>query len=165
VIEHDEHTWASYSHAYGPATDIPSLLEDARHAPADRAFGSAPWHELWSALCHQESIYPASFRALPELVNIATSSSGVKQSEALLLAAAIEVCSHDAQAPSVPPELQLSVATARRDALTLLRATSPPVSPLQARIHAIATAAFGGDLATARSLLDQDDGALPMGPA
>jgi hypothetical protein len=34
---------------------------------------SEPWFTLWSALCHQNDIYPASFAAVPHIVRILAS--------------------------------------------------------------------------------------------
>jgi len=141
------------------------LLAEAERAPVGRAFGSGPWHHLWSALCHQDDVYTASYRALPELVRIARVSTGVARSDALLLAAAIEVCRHAPTAPPIPSELVQLVEQARLDALILVRQAAPLDSSVEARLLAIADAAFSGDIATAQALIDPDDSAHPTGPA
>lgn len=161
----DVDDWGVYLHAYGPASDIPDLLQQAERAPLGSALGAEPWHSLWSALCHQDTVYPASYRALTELVRIAQARSDVTRSEALLLAAAILVSSREPEAPPVPASLQDAISRAQRDALELLRELPVPRDPVFERIHSIATAAFSGDISAARALLDSDIDAQPMGPA
>ncbi|MEE1821127.1 hypothetical protein PUR61_02760 [Streptomyces sp. BE20] len=76
--------WSQLSHAYGSAEDIPALLDEIEADPnAER------WNDLWSALCHQGSVYSASFAALPRLTTIAVGADPQEQLNALHLAAAI----------------------------------------------------------------------------
>lgn len=63
--------WQELRHAYGAAGDVPGWLrglgsDDA--AERDEAIGA-----LWSALCHQETVYSASAAAVPFLVRAARS--------------------------------------------------------------------------------------------
>nr|WP_042185958.1 hypothetical protein [Kibdelosporangium sp. MJ126-NF4]CEL16998.1 hypothetical protein [Kibdelosporangium sp. MJ126-NF4]CTQ91773.1 hypothetical protein [Kibdelosporangium sp. MJ126-NF4] len=80
--------WGLLEHAYGTAEDIPDKLEQVAAEP------SADWNDLWSALCHQGTVYSASFAALPRLAEIAASATGQQRAQALALAGAI-VGSHD----------------------------------------------------------------------
>ena len=58
--------WKQLRHAYGSAEDLPYLLRQMFPDP------SAPvWNELWSCLCHQDTVYSASFAALPVLLEMA----------------------------------------------------------------------------------------------
>jgi hypothetical protein len=76
--------WSQLSHAYGSAEDLPALLDQIEADPnAER------WNDLWSALCHQGSVYSASFAALPRLTTIAAASDENERLRALLLAGAI----------------------------------------------------------------------------
>ncbi|MEU8346186.1 hypothetical protein SAMN05443665_102977 [Actinomadura meyerae] len=59
--------WSRLSHAYGSAENIPGLLDRVAAGRDDQA-----WNELWSALCHQGTVYSASFAALPRLAAIAS---------------------------------------------------------------------------------------------
>jgi hypothetical protein len=59
--------WAELNHAYGPATDVPALLERLADLP-DSAGDAEPWHTLWSSLAHQGDVYAASFAAVPHVV-------------------------------------------------------------------------------------------------
>ncbi|WP_326737688.1 hypothetical protein [Streptomyces sp. NBC_01022] len=76
--------WSRLSHAYGSAEDIPALLDRIASDPA-----SEHWSDLWSALCHQGSVYSASFAALPWLADVAGTDDREQAVSALTLAGAI----------------------------------------------------------------------------
>ncbi|MET7533353.1 hypothetical protein [Streptomyces goshikiensis] len=76
--------WSRLTHAYGSAEDIPALLERIASDPA-----SEHWNDLWSALCHQGTVYSASFAALPWLVGVASTGNREQAVDALNLAGAI----------------------------------------------------------------------------
>ena len=85
--------WDALEHAYGPASNIPGLLDLARRAPASLTSTDEPWSSLWSALCHQSDVYTASYAAVPELVDIADARSADRDAvrDCLLLASVIEL--------------------------------------------------------------------------
>ena len=58
--------WSRLKHAYGSADDVPALLDRLVPDPGDDV-----WEELWSRLCHQLTVYTASFAALPRLAETA----------------------------------------------------------------------------------------------
>lgn len=71
---------------YGSAADIPSLLDNA----ALTTDWAAPvWGELWGRLCHQGTVTPASYAALPALAQMAKSRADVALDPAIFLAASI----------------------------------------------------------------------------
>jgi hypothetical protein len=76
--------WSQLSHAYGSAGDIPALLDRIAREPRPEL-----WSDLWSALCHQGSVYSASFAALPWLAGVAGSDNREQAVNALVLAGAI----------------------------------------------------------------------------
>lgn len=76
--------WSQLSHAYGSAEDIPALLDQLASEPSP-----GRWNDLWSALCHQGSVYSASFAALPWLADAAGSDDREQAVSALNLAGAI----------------------------------------------------------------------------
>ncbi|THA28395.1 hypothetical protein E6W17_41090 [Streptomyces sp. A1547] len=76
--------WSQLTHAYGTAEDVPGLLRAAGPDPENPA-----WNELWSRLCHQGTVYPASFASLPALAEKARESTATERTMALLLAASI----------------------------------------------------------------------------
>lgn len=75
--------WSQLKHAYGSAEDIPALFERLGSEPSDEL-----WNDLSSRLCHQGSVYSASFAALADLGSLA-GQPGQNRDNALLLAGAI----------------------------------------------------------------------------
>jgi hypothetical protein len=95
--------WGELRHCYGPAEDIPDLLRQLAAAPGPQADTWAdPWFTLWSSLCHQDDVYPASYAAVPHLVRIAIEATGPVDFSFLLLPASIEVARATARGPAVP---------------------------------------------------------------
>jgi hypothetical protein len=69
LAEVDAHPWASTSHAYGPANDIPGLIR--RVAADDEEIADDAVGELYGSLLHQGTVYPASAEAVPYLARLA----------------------------------------------------------------------------------------------
>lgn len=76
--------WASLRDAYGDAALVPDLLR--RLSTDDR---DPVWDELWSRICHQGTVYSASFAALPHLLAWSRSIAPAKRTMVLVLSAAI----------------------------------------------------------------------------
>ncbi|MFJ8509611.1 hypothetical protein [Streptomyces avermitilis] len=79
--------WSRLKHAYGSASDLPRLFDEV----GDPELADAAWEELWASLYHQESVYEASFAALPVLTEIATGRKPGTCWQALALAGRIVV--------------------------------------------------------------------------
>ncbi|MGW1817357.1 hypothetical protein ACWCQM_27765 [Streptomyces sp. NPDC002125] len=90
--------WSQLTHAYGTADDVPALLAEAGSDPQGPA-----WTELWSRLCHQGTVYPASYAALPALTEKARQLTATDRTMPLLLAASI-VASTDRTYGTPAPE-------------------------------------------------------------
>jgi hypothetical protein len=155
--------FSSLQHAYGPAGDIPDLLERARNAPAPDTYRDEPWFSLWSSLCHQGDVYTGSYAAVPELVAIAAARAAETRVawECLLLAGSIELeraLPEGPPPPMIPPELALAYASAlRRGAeLASLQLAELSARELQ-RGFAISYAAFVGHVAEARRLTNEQE--------
>lgn len=143
--------WSALEHAYGAASDIPT-------APAPETHTAEPWFSLWSALYHQDDIYPASYAALPELVRIADVRHDAARTECLFLAALIELGRHDADAPAMPSDLRMSYEAAVQGARrTVHAALAQNRNVAEARQLEIAAAVFHGRQEVARELLELDD--------
>jgi hypothetical protein len=82
--------WTTLHDAYGSAASIPTLLAAAQHTSGE----SDVWEELWSRLCHQGTVYTASYAALPALRDIAKGRPPSGYDAALQLAASI-IASND----------------------------------------------------------------------
>jgi hypothetical protein len=80
--------WASLRHAYGSADDLPALLA-ALPSQRERALEA-----LYARICHQGTVYSASFAALPVLAQIAARLEPPDRFPILRLAGVI-LCSDD----------------------------------------------------------------------
>ena len=76
--------WTNLRHAYGAAADVPALLNRLSPDPVDEV-----WGELWSRICHQGSVYSASFAALPALAETAARWQPQQRAQPLALAGCI----------------------------------------------------------------------------
>jgi hypothetical protein len=95
--------WRELAQAYGPADDVPRLLEHLdRVGERERA---ELWFGLWGLLCHQGTVYTASYAAAPHLVAFAARRPLADRVQALHLAGAIEAGRHGPDAPPVPDDL------------------------------------------------------------
>jgi hypothetical protein len=76
--------WSLLRDAYGDASGVPDLLSRLSSDPDDDV-----WDELWSRLCHQGTVYGASFAALPRLLQWAQTQPPTQRAMVLALAGAI----------------------------------------------------------------------------
>jgi len=158
--------WSKLHHAYGPASNIPALLQDARRAPAPGDYRDEPWFSLWSALCHQGDVFTASYAAMPDLVAIAEARRTEPRvmCECLYLAASIELGRSASEGPTPPPampaQLMIGYRTAieRAASLTEQALAREAVAPVREMLD-ICSAVFAGDLQKARRHVDGLDGA------
>lgn len=81
-----EINWSDFKHAYGNASDLGEILEQM--SPDMK---TPVWGELFSRICHQGSVYSASFEALPVLLEQASQWPPVDRCMILGLASAIVV--------------------------------------------------------------------------
>lgn len=98
----DDIPWADLGHAYGSADDVPEMLRALLSGDADEALGG-----LFSSLCHQGSVYPASVYAVPFLARIA--AAGIGAAGVLVLLGFIAK-STDERALEVPGSARVAVA-------------------------------------------------------
>ena len=108
--------WNELHHAYGKAGDMPALLDMLHAFPAEDSSQYEPWHSLWSSLCHQGDVYPASFAAVVEIDRILASDPSRVTFSFFALPANIEVA-RVTRGVDVPTD----VATAYQDALKSLQ--------------------------------------------
>ncbi|MCZ1002041.1 hypothetical protein O1M63_34875 [Streptomyces mirabilis] len=76
--------WSRLHHAYGTAEDVPGLLDAVGPDAQDPG-----WNKLWSRLCHQGTVYSASYAALPALTEMARQWSAADRRMPLYLAGSI----------------------------------------------------------------------------
>jgi len=114
----DDPRWASLSHCYGSAADIPGLLQQLANdtGPRKGGYESEPWFSLWSSLCHQGDVFEASYAAVPHIVDIASKASAPLDCSFFQMPSAIEIARINGKGPPVRTDL----AAAYIDALTRL---------------------------------------------
>src|SRR5947209_1490785 len=59
------------------AADIPPILRSIATDPGAPSTTEGAWFELWSALCQQGDVYPASFAAVPHVIDILSANLAV----------------------------------------------------------------------------------------
>ena len=79
--------WPSLTHAYGPASDVPDLIQQvAQGSDKDR---QAAWYELYGNILHQGTVYEATSFAVPFFIELARDSSRTDYDEVLSYLAAL----------------------------------------------------------------------------
>jgi hypothetical protein len=92
MISLDDKEWFELQDAYGSAQNIPSLLSAVETDPSPKRDGEeGPWFSLWSALYHQDTVYSASFAAVPHLLRIASAAPWPFAWDLIGLSLAIEI--------------------------------------------------------------------------
>jgi hypothetical protein len=90
MIPLDSPRWSELEHAYGAADDIPPLLRQLESFPVSSG-DSEPWYTLWSSLCHQDDVYPASFAAVPHIIRVLATDPARASFSFFQLPACIEI--------------------------------------------------------------------------
>ncbi|MFE2291437.1 HEAT repeat domain-containing protein [Streptomyces sp. NPDC059452] len=100
LAELDAQPWASYTHAYGSAEDVPDCLRAL--AGDDDAAAEEAQSELYGSILHQGSVYEASAKAVPFLARIA--AAGIRTPDVLLLIGGIAEGGADPDGKAALPE-------------------------------------------------------------
>jgi hypothetical protein len=111
--------------------------------------------ELWSALCHQDDVYPASFAAASHIVELQLSSPRQPRFSMLQLVVYIEVCRTRDRGPVVPPELEADYRTALRKLSAVVHAIAgSELNEGDSRVACSALAMSHGQPRLAEAILD-----------
>jgi hypothetical protein len=149
--------WSELRHAYGPADDIPALLESARVDLRPGSDSESAWFQLWSALCHQGDAYSASYAAAPTLASIAKQRHGRVQYDPLCLIGCIELARLERRAPPIPEDLLQGYEDAKQEARKMIEGLLAKKLDEEWRSALTADlASLRGDVTKARTLLDAD---------
>lgn len=155
TISLDSPRWPELRHAYGAAGDIPALLRQLPHAAVGGDYRTEPWYSLWSALCHQGDVYPASFAAVPHIVAAAEGRSEGDRADFLHLAGCIESYRHRPNAPALPPDLRPAYeAAVRRAAVMAVETLRHPLPAESYRVLLGCVAALQGHAALGAAVMD-----------
>lgn len=99
----DDARWRELSQAFGSAEDVPRLLAHLELVD-DRARREL-WLGLWGTLWRADTVFTASYAAVPHLVAWAAGRGAAEAARALHLVAGIEIGRLQPGAPPVPPDL------------------------------------------------------------
>ena len=99
--------WTALQQAYGPADDVPAMLARAGGAGPD---AEQAWEELWNSLCHQGTVYTASYPAIPYLADLASRTTPGAHIHPVQLAAHI-ISSTDTPDDVALPQIRARYAT------------------------------------------------------
>ena len=152
----DSPDWKGLQTAYGSAEGVPALLEQLRRFPISRSYEDEPWFSLWSALCHQDDVYSASFAAVPHIVEALASDPVRADFNYFQLPTCIELARFDKKI-QVPASLELGYSEALKKLPGL--AAKAAVSEWTDEKCAVALAAIAaatGKHETARLLIEID---------
>ena len=119
MIELDSEQWKELEHAYGDASDIPALLKELETSLYPEDYRSEPWFTLWSSLCHQYSIYNASYAVVPHLIQIAQNKEKRLQLRFIDLIGSIHCFRTAKGQPPIPNEMKESYESAIKQSLEL----------------------------------------------
>jgi hypothetical protein len=104
MLNLDSDRWNELSHAYGRAFDIPDILRQLLET-VEEGVHTDTWFYLWNALCQQSDVYPASYAAVPYIVDYAAGCSLGERTRGIHFAASVEGYRHRPDAPAIPYDL------------------------------------------------------------
>ncbi|MEU8301336.1 hypothetical protein AB0C04_29115 [Micromonospora sp. NPDC048909] len=101
-LDLDSIDWASLTHAYGSAEDVPGLIRDLRSSDAE--VRSAAMYELYGNIYHQGTRYEASAYAVPFLLELLADPATPARHEVIQLLSCLAVgyTPHDIPAGGFP---------------------------------------------------------------
>jgi hypothetical protein len=148
MLELESPRWCELRHAYGDADDLPPLLR--RLASGD----SSVMSEIFGSVCHQGSVYSASYATVPHLVATAeTTTDPELRAEILILIGSIRASSDDRSDIALTGDLQEWYEAALPQGLQFALATlGEPIEPFTAVYLLQAASALKGYLTPGRIL-------------
>ena len=163
MIPLNDAKWAALTHAYGSAADIPSLLKQAAAFPADTTGDSEPYFTLWSSLCHQGDVYPASYAAVPHFVSMLEANSQSAPWSILQLIVCIEIARSKNRGPALADDLSSPYVEAlKRLPKAVAEMSCRTWDESFTRIAASAIAAAKGQAALAEAIMELEPEQIPQ---
>lgn len=114
----DAPRWATLRHAYGAAADVPAMLRAVVGDPGGEY--DDVWEPIWSALCHQGTVYTASYAAVPHLVELGAGLPPARQLDCWVFVGCV---ARSVDAAPIPDDLQEAYLAAIARCEPLIRAT------------------------------------------
>ncbi|MDH3973811.1 MAG: hypothetical protein OEV42_05990 [Deltaproteobacteria bacterium] len=106
MLRLESNRWSELQHAYGEASDIPDMLRKLASNPPYKDYESEPYFSLWSALCHQDDVYTASYAATPHIIKILAADPAKAHWHFFLLPTCIEISRYQGRGPEIPTDLK-----------------------------------------------------------
>lgn len=156
--------WESLSHAYSSASNIPTILRDLQHESP--SVWEQAWDDAWGALCHQGTVYTATYAAIPYIVDLADRTTNSERRDAYLIFVGAVALSADAA--EIPDDLRAdySDAITQADPLVIEALELQPAREAVVIYLLKAIAALRGCTGTAQLIEGFADGELiPRCPA
>ena len=122
MLSLDSPKWSELKHAYGSASNTPDLLRQLQALPSSEG-ENEPWFSLWSSLAHQGDVYPASFAAVPHVVNFLSQAPAKADFSYFQFPAWVEVCRQKNSVP-IPTELEAAYLAALEKLPSLVAAAA-----------------------------------------
>ncbi|EMI54961.1 hypothetical protein RSSM_03600 [Rhodopirellula sallentina SM41] len=126
MLSLNDDRWTSLGHAYGECHDTVEWLRHL-HDPTADFHSSVKSFDYWSALCHQQSVYTATYATIPHLVNLVTplAPNNPDRGDLLCFVGYSVACAHLPGADDIPDFLRAEYESAQNDAVPLLSASIP----------------------------------------
>lgn len=106
MLDFNDRRWYELKDAYGGASELPLLLDKLKSFPRYDNHQSEPYFSLWSRLCHQGTIYTASYAAVPHIIKILCSDLESANEDFFLLPTCIEIARLKGDGPEIPADLE-----------------------------------------------------------
>ena len=158
MIPLEKAAWREFRHAYGSADDMPELLRQLADFPPEIDSRTEPFYSLWSALCHQDDVYSASYAAIPHIVSCVDRDPKASSLTYFTLPTAIEIGRARNRGPAISEELRPEYFSSLGRLAELAEAElKHEKDALRIRYLRGAIAAGRGDIDLAERIIDPDD--------
>jgi hypothetical protein len=151
--------WNKLKDAYDSTSEVPKLLQQLeKYSSLEKTWQSEIWFKLWSDLCHQGDVYPASFAAVPQLSRIAAENNKNINFNFFLLPAAIEI-SRAEKGVAISEDLQESyyLAIKMLSIYALRYATEKDIDSTTQKAAQIIRLVSDGNIVQASQLFDSEE--------
>jgi len=153
MLSLEDPQWSNLRHAYGQASDIPGLLAQLKQLPSSEN-NQEPWQSLWSSLTHQGDVFPATFAAVPHVIQAIASAPERADFSYFQFPAWVEIC-RQKSGVAIPEDLQPAYFHALSQLPGLVgKAADRPWEPLFLSCALAAIAASKGHPVVAEAVLE-----------
>ena len=98
MLELKSERWSDLNHAYGVASDIPQWLNDLKS-------GDAAISDAWDNLCHQFTVYSATFATVPHILLYAKTATAEELFESLVFIGTVHARRQPKEIDATPSDI------------------------------------------------------------